>query len=71
MHREESEELTTCADCGATVSASAEPCYGFGAQGFVCFECALRRGGSYDSDQDRWSIPPDVADLQSEAYERR
>jgi len=62
MHRDESDQLLSCADCGATVD-SRERIYGFGTDGVLCFACAERRGGSYDTLHDRWTEVPDLADL--------
>lgn len=64
MHREEAEQYAACADCGAQILPSADRGYAFGAQGALCWSCAIRRGGSYDADQDRWTVAPEVADLQ-------
>jgi hypothetical protein len=33
---------------------------------FLCLECALKRGGVFDEDTDRWVVPPDVEDLSDE-----
>ena len=62
MHREESDQLQPCADCGAAVD-SAQSIYGFGAEGVLCFACSERRGGSYDANQDRWTREPDLSGL--------
>ncbi|MEN8182092.1 MAG: hypothetical protein ABFS46_06110 [Myxococcota bacterium] len=62
MHRSESRELLSCVDCGALVDPR-EGVYGFGTEGVICFECALRRGGEYDAARDRWTKLPDVSDL--------
>lgn len=64
MHREEADQYVACADCGATVLVAPDRAFAFGEQSALCWECAMRRGGSYDADQDRWTEPPDVSDLE-------
>ena len=63
MHREEAEQMTPCAECGAVISPSTDRGYAFGLDKVLCWSCAMRRGGSYDADSDRWSVDPNVADL--------
>ena len=63
MHREEYEGRSACSDCGAVISPAADRGFSFGTQGVLCWECAIRRGGTYDADEDRWTNAPDVADL--------
>ncbi len=66
MDREEEGELTTCAECGSEIAPATDEAFAFGETGFLCMECALRRGGVYDADQDRWTVAPDVSDLWDE-----
>jgi hypothetical protein len=66
MHRSEIEPSTQCADCGAEILAGAEPGYDFGENASLCSICARKRGGSYDSHQERWVQPPRVGDLLDE-----
>lgn len=63
MHRSESEELIPCAACGAVVDRSTGRGYGFGSDTILCYDCAERRGGSYDALQDRWVEAPRIDDL--------
>jgi recombinational DNA repair protein (RecF pathway) len=63
MHRSETREFESCADCGAEVTPGRERAYAFGPGSFLCFECALRRGGSYDETHDRWTVEADTAGL--------
>ena len=51
-----------CADCGHELDQASERCCSIG-ELELCSTCAGRRGGTYDSDQDRWTQLPDVADL--------
>lgn len=63
MHRSETRELTSCADCGADVWPDRDRAYAFGPEACLCFDCAVRRGGSYDETHDRWLRPPDSRGL--------
>jgi len=62
MHRSEVDFNRPCADCGASVAEESRV-FGFGAEAVLCWECALRRGGAYDSNEERWTVEPGVADL--------
>jgi hypothetical protein len=62
MHRAESDELLTCTACGAAINPR-DRVYSFGAEGALCFSCAVQRGGEYDAGQDRWTRSPDVSDV--------
>ena len=65
MHRDEAEQIGSCADCNAPTTPG-DRGYAFGTTGLLCWECAVRRGGSYEADEDRWTRSPDVADLHPE-----
>ena len=56
----ESTELTECLDCGAVIDPPTDRAYERGDEEVYCFECAVRRGGVYDDDRERWTIAPDV-----------
>ena len=62
MHRSESDELLTCAGCGALVAAN-DRVYGLGADSLLCFSCAVGRGGVYDAVHDRWTQDPELSDV--------
>lgn len=66
MHRQDWEGRAPCASCGEVISPATDGGFAYGTQGVLCWECAIRRGGSYDADQDRWTTPPDVSDLPDE-----
>jgi hypothetical protein len=68
MHREEWEREETCGSCGAAISPDSERGYAFGLSGLLCWTCAIRRGGRYDAELERWVGPPDVSDLPDEEY---
>jgi hypothetical protein len=66
MEEAELEELESCYDCRAVLSRSGEASYLVNDDLVLCFECAVRRGGLYDSRHDDWTVPPNVADLPDE-----
>ncbi len=63
MHRSEASGLVPCSDCGVEVRSGREREFELGTSGVLCFECALRRGGRYDEQLDRWSEEPRIDDL--------
>jgi hypothetical protein len=67
MDREEWEEPSVCAGCGAQVSETESP-FAFGTENVLCSECALARGGRYDVERDVWEEAPDLTGLPDEAY---
>jgi hypothetical protein len=64
MHRSETTEFVSCSDCGADVSSGLDREFEFGESQVLCFDCALRRGGSYDESRDRWSVVPTIDDIK-------
>ena len=68
MHRSEEGALATCADCGAEIAPAVAEGFTFGTRGALCFECSIRRGGSYDADQDRWTTEPNLEGI-GEGYD--
>jgi hypothetical protein len=62
------EDVAECADCGVTL-APEDPSFAFGTRGVLCLECALRRGGEYAGDEDRWIVAPDLTGLSVQAAE--
>ena len=66
MDREESDQSVSCRACGAVIEPDASRGFAFGEHGTLCWECSIQRGGTYDSQQDRWTTPPDVSDLPDE-----
>ena len=63
MHRSETRQATQCSDCGAEIRPAVDRIFAFGERGALCFDCALRRGGSYDEAHDHWTTQPDTDDL--------
>lgn len=63
---ERDEGLGPCTDCGQDIGLEASGSYE-GTEGVaLCWACALRRGGVYDADRDRWLVTPEVGDLGDE-----
>ena len=60
MNIEEWDELVDCYDCGAAVAPSAQYAISIDLDEFICFDCAVVRGGVYDTIEDRWIVFPDV-----------
>lgn len=66
MHRTEAEVLTICADCGAEFDVERDRGYAAGATVAICFECAVKRGGSYDGMFERWVDVPRLDGLDAD-----
>lgn len=69
MHRDESDQLQSCIDCGAELTPGADRDYEYGPSGILCQACAERRGGRYDEGQSRWVDAPDLSGLADAGYE--
>ncbi len=54
-------ELSECAGCGVEIDLHRDRYFAFSDEGFLCFECAIERGGTYDERNDSWAISPDVS----------
>jgi hypothetical protein len=63
MHRSEIRDLRTCAECGAELTPGVDREYAFGSEAFLCYACAVRRGGVYDEAHDRWLEGADTSGL--------
>jgi hypothetical protein len=64
--QDEWEEPEVCADCGAEIWPVDARAFAVGPDVYLCFECAERRGGVYDADKDRWTVPPDASRIADE-----
>ena len=62
MESNEFEELTECCSCGAPLGGTEHDAFRVD-DALVCYDCAVRRGGLYDTRQGRWVMEPDVSDL--------
>lgn len=61
---DEIETTERCVDCGAEIATgSADRSFAVTDDDVLCYECALRRGGSWDELHARWSTPPRIDDL--------
>lgn len=69
MHRSEESQHEVCVECGADVSLVGERVVAVTDEVVICPQCAEERGGVYDEELDRWTPPPDVADLTAK-YQR-
>ncbi|MDP3940485.1 MAG: hypothetical protein Q8R92_20405 [Deltaproteobacteria bacterium] len=65
MHRSEMEARVPCAGCGAAIADDSRS-FAFGENQLLCWGCALRRGGSFDAEEDQWSTDPRTDDLMAE-----
>lgn len=60
------EETATCVECGAELWPERDRAFACGPDSYLCFACSERRGGIYEANHDRWSVPPDVSGLPDE-----
>jgi hypothetical protein len=66
MHRSEARELVECIDCGATIAPDRDRAFAITEDLYLCFDCALRRGGAWDEREDRWMRPPELSGVTDE-----
>lgn len=72
MERERDEDdRETCASCGVAIDVGRERAFPYGPSGVLCHACAIRRGGVYDSERERWEVEPDLRDLEDERRPHR
>lgn len=62
MHQEEM-DMVVCDDCGAELALEGSRAYRYSDDGFLCFDCTVRRGGTYDTVHETWMLVPEVSDL--------
>ncbi|MEB2344580.1 MAG: hypothetical protein OZ948_07570 [Deltaproteobacteria bacterium] len=63
MRSSESRELTRCVLCGAEIAPGRDRTFAISPEQFLCFACAVRRGGSWDERRDRWTEEPELGGL--------
>lgn len=63
MDLAEWEEGTECAECGEPVERRADAGFPFGEELVLCFECATKRGGIFDTELDKWVAFPKLDGL--------
>ena len=66
MHSQEWHGLVDCCGCGSTVAPESDRAFAVDDDVFLCFECAIARGGVYDAEEERWSVAPTIVDLPDE-----
>jgi hypothetical protein len=66
MHNQEANDLTDCCDCGASIAPAIDRAFGLNDEEFLCFDCAVLRGGVYDAREERWTVAPNVTGLPDE-----
>ena len=66
MESEDRSYLVDCVDCGAPIDPAFDRPYAITDEVLLCHTCALRRGGAYDSDSERWSSPPALEAIPEE-----
>ena len=63
MAKESGDEFVSCLECGDTIAPAVDRVYPVGCEDVICMACALRRGGIYDGNADRWQTAPRTDDL--------
>jgi hypothetical protein len=58
MDPDELSGFVTCIDCGESVDAAFDRPFAITDEVVLCFTCATRRGGAYDSDKEKWVAVP-------------
>lgn len=58
MEERESRDPVTCVVCGEDLGSDDSGALALSALTVVCPECARKYGGVYDSERERWSVPP-------------
>ncbi len=63
MHRTEEQFLVICEACGAEVDADMDRVFPCDTETFLCFECAVARGGVFDEGTSRWVVSPEALEV--------
>ena len=58
--------LVDCIDCGTTVDTAFDRTFAITDEIVLCFSCACRRGGGYDSDKEKWVVTPRLEEIPEE-----
>ena len=61
-------EEICCYDCETPVDAGLDRGFLLDEEHILCFNCSIRRGGRYASDEDRWLAKPQVDDIPAEEH---
>jgi len=62
----ESSYLIDCVDCGHSVDPAFDRSFAITDEILLCHACAVRRGGVYDSDDERWAAAPSLDGITEE-----
>jgi hypothetical protein len=62
MYQPTADQTEPCAGCGMQIPERSRA-FGFGEDRLLCWECSLRRGGTFDAETDRWTTEPGISDL--------
>lgn len=71
MHRSEQADLMDCIECGSTIDPVADRPFAITDEIVLCYACSLRRGGEYDTVQEKWSKAPRLEGLPGAPEEPR
>ena len=66
MHRSEARELVDCIECRATIAPERDRAFAITDDVYLCFDCAVKRGGVWNEDQDEWSTAPNLGNIADE-----
>jgi hypothetical protein len=64
MHESEMNSLAHCADCGCEMAPEIERGFTAGPDTVLCYECAEKRGGTWDEGRGQWKAAPDLIGLE-------
>jgi hypothetical protein len=65
MRERETGFSEACIVCGEDLDRGDSRNYFVSATTMVCYECARKHGGVFDSAAERWKVPPNLKSLKS------
>lgn len=66
MNSEERSGIVDCIECGTSVDTAFDRPFAITDEIVLCFSCANRRGGAYDSDKEKWTVAPRLEEIPEE-----
>ena len=63
MLTDDDRDVLGCSDCGRPIDAETERAFAITPEIVLCYECSVRRGGSYDDARDAWRTAPRLEGL--------
>lgn len=63
MDEMETDQLARCADCGTEITVGIDRGFSSGADLVLCYDCAERRGGTWNEERGTWTSAPDLIGL--------